>query len=60
MKLAAVSISRTIRLSVSCQLDWSLLKASAEEAVRQWQFDPSQPLPDQIRIVLDFSLHCRN
>jgi Gram-negative bacterial TonB protein C-terminal len=37
-----------------------LLKDSAIESVKQWQYDLSQTLPEQIEVVLDFSLHCGN
>ena len=36
----------------------ALLQGSAIKAAKQWQFDPSQTLPEQIKVVLDFSLHC--
>ncbi len=38
----------------------ALFKESAEKAASQWQFEPSQSLPEQIKAVLDFSLHCGN
>jgi TonB family protein len=38
----------------------ALLQDRAREAAKQWQFDPSQALPEQIKVVLDFSLHCGN
>jgi TonB family protein len=38
----------------------ALLQYSATEAAKQWQFDPAQALPEQIKAVLDFSFHCGN
>jgi TonB family protein len=38
----------------------ALLQDSAMKAAKQWQFDPSQELPEQIMVVLDFSFHCGN
>ncbi|MGB8496322.1 MAG: TonB family protein [Candidatus Acidiferrum sp.] len=36
----------------------ALFQDSAIKAAKQWQFDASQALPEQIKVVLDFSLHC--
>ena len=38
----------------------ALLQDSAMKAAKQWQFDTSQALPEQVKVVLDFSFHCRN
>src|SRR5260370_3456675 len=38
----------------------ALFKESAEKAASQWQFEPSQSLPQHIKALLDFSLHCGN
>lgn len=38
----------------------ALLQYSATNAAKRWQFDPSQELPEQIKVVLDFSFHCGN
>lgn len=38
----------------------ALLQDSSMKAAKQWQFDPTQALPEQIKVVLDFSLHCSN
>lgn len=38
----------------------ALLQGSAMMAAKQWQFDTSQALPEQIKVVLDFSFHCGN
>ena len=38
----------------------ALLKDSAIESVKKWQFDISQTLPEMIKVILDFSLHCEN
>lgn len=37
-----------------------LLDDLAVKAAKLWQFEPSQTLPGQIKVVLDFSLHCGN
>lgn len=37
-----------------------LLRQSAADSAKQWQFEPSQKLSRKITAVLDFSFHCGN
>jgi TonB family protein len=37
-----------------------LLNDSAIESAKKWQYEMSQTLPEKIKVVLDFSLHCEN
>jgi TonB family protein len=37
-----------------------LLKDSATESVKTWQFEIPQTLPDRIKVLFDFSLQCGN
>jgi TonB family protein len=37
-----------------------LLVQSAVDNAKQWQFEPSQKLPEKITAVLNFSFHCGN
>jgi len=38
----------------------ALLRGPATKAAMQWQFDPTQTLPEQIKVVLNFSHPCGN